>query len=50
MQIVFTIMALLGSVMSAANPVGDLGKGDWWIYKEDWYKYYYLRDGKKLYV
>jgi hypothetical protein len=50
MHYAIVIMALLGTVLGAANQVPDLGKGDWWIYKEDWSKYRFLKDGKRIYT
>ena len=51
MKFIFAgLAALLGTVDAAANPVKDLSKGTWWVFKEDWKKYYHLKEGKELFV
>jgi len=50
MKIIYAMAALLGAtVHAAANAVSDLGEGTWWIYKEDWKKYYKLKNGKQIF-
>jgi hypothetical protein len=43
------VLAGLAAIVSAANPVPDLGKGTWWLFKEDWDKYYSLKNGKQIF-
>jgi len=50
MKIVYALVALLGAVNCAINAVKDLGEGTWWIFKEDWKKYYHLKNGKQLFI
>ena len=50
MKIVYALVALLGAVNCAINAVKDLGEGKWWIFKEDWKKYYHLKNGKQIFI